>query len=323
MIPALRYVSTSKDSRIVCFTSLLTMPMIYRIGEIRMIEKNRSGAGDTDSPRPGPASAEPGGLGSTGRLLLSLVFSLLPLITLVTLQQTVGLDLPDAIVGAVVLFSILLAVTITVMLRPRSSVDDQDISPPAFDGRGAWAEAGADASAEDQGDDSSVDSLTGLLTFQPFSQRLLEEFHRVKRTRGSAAVVLVDVNQLGQINEQFGAEVGDQVLRTVSDCLEMSKRVSDILARMGDDEFGLLLLDCDDVGARAFVDRVEQRLARESLSVELGDRATTLWIGICAGVAIGNVDVPDADALLTAAIDSLNADKEKRDRRRGQLKESA
>jgi diguanylate cyclase (GGDEF)-like protein len=169
----------------------------------------------------------------------------------------------------------------------------------------------------------SADPLTGLRTFQPFSQRLLEEFHRVKRTEECAALVLVDVNHLAQINEQFGVEAGDQVLRQVSACLELSKRGSDVLARMGDDEFGLLLLDCDRAGAGAFIERVQELLARESISVEVEGGSTSVWTGICAGVAIFDSNTGAADDVLTAAVDDLNEAREARDRRRERWREAA
>ena len=137
------------------------------------------------------------------------------------------------------------------------------------------------------------------------------------------AVVLVDVNHLAQVNDQFGSETGDNVLREVADTIVGSKRMSDMAARMGDDEFGVLLLDCNQAGARAFVERVHERLDRQSIPVEAGGRTTSVWIGICAGVGVCDAATPDADAALTAAVDDLNESRAARDRRRNRWAKSA
>lgn len=173
----------------------------------------------------------------------------------------------------------------------------------------AQAPAGQDAAPHD--------ALTGLPTFQPFSERLLAEFQRVKRHGGELAVVLIDINHLGSINEQFGTEVGDDVLRRVAQCLATTKRASDVLTRLGDDELGLLLIESDRRGAVTFVERVYQRLARETISVSRAARPVTVWIGVCAGVGAYHPNMTSADDILTAAVDDLNAAKAERDRRRG------
>jgi diguanylate cyclase (GGDEF)-like protein len=171
--------------------------------------------------------------------------------------------------------------------------------------------------------DLPADPLTGLPTFQPFSQRMLEEFHHVKRSGSPAAIVLIDINHLSRINEQFGPEAGDNVLLHVTECLESTKRQSDLLARMGDDEFALLLTDCDAQGARVYIQRVHERLAREAIGVRRGDRSTPLWIGICAGMAVCDPHASDADEVLTAAVDDLNSARLERDRRRQRWERSA
>jgi diguanylate cyclase (GGDEF)-like protein len=270
----------------------------------------------TESPEGTPEQERSAGLQGMLRWPLGLSVAVAPLIAVATLRAP--LELPDALVGAGVLLSLALVVAVTVLLRPRLVESEREAAPAGDRGGSTSFESG---SASPAGSVSS-DPLTGLPTFQPFSQRLLAEFQRVKRSEGLLTLMLVDVNHLGRINEQFGAEVGDQVLRQVAACLEMSKRMSDVLARMGDDEFGLLLPDCEAPGARAFVERVQQRLARESIRVQIGDRSTSLWIGICAGIAICD-GAADADELLTAAVDDLNAARDERDRRRQRWEQSA
>ena len=266
--------------------------------------------------------AGPIGSPSLWRWLLLFVAAMAPLIAVAALRGP--LDLPNAVVGAGVLLSLLLAaaVTATDLLASRPVGNRRYLS---FVERGEATEPkpATERNVMSISDSVSYDPLTGLPTFQPFSRRLLEEFHRVKESGELLALVLVDINHLARINEQFGVEVGDQVLRHVTACLQLSKRMKDILARMGDDEFGLLLPDCDGPGAYAFVERLNERLSRDSIKVRVGDWSTSLWIGICAGVAICDPTTPDADELLTTAVDDLNAAREERDRRRQRWKQSA
>ena len=264
----------------------------------------------------GQGGTGPAGTRDSSRLLLGLALAVAPLIAIVALQQS--FQLPGVLVGAVVASSVSLMAAVTVLLRPRSGWTDS--AATSVDNQ-AGARRGVAPAAP--ASDASSDPLTQLPTFQPFSQRLLEEFDRVRRTEECVALVLVDVNHLAQINEQFGAEAGDQVLRQVSACLELSKRVSDVLARMGDDEFALLLLDCDRAGARAFIERVQELLARESIPVQVEGGSTSVWTGICAGVAICDSNTGAADDVLTAAVDDLNAAREARDRRRERWREAA
>lgn len=254
---------------------------------------------------------------SVWRLPLGIVVAWTPLITIIALQQT--MELPDVAVGAVVLLSLALAVAATLLLRPRVVASEQPVAaapaaPP--DGEPTPAVRPSRGSLTAMPELGPFDFLTELPTFHPFSQRLMEEFHVVQSTGRRAALVLVDVNHLERINDRFGAEVGDQVLRRVGACLRTTKRVGDILARMGDDEFGLLLPDCDDAGARAVVERVQGELAREPIAARLDGRSTALWVSICTGVAVCDTTSADADEVLTAAVDALNAAREELELRR-------
>ena len=285
------------------------------------LEEPDSSAAASVSPPAGQGGSGSADLRDTSRLLLGLAVAVAPLIAIVALQQS--FELPGSLVGGVVLCSASLMVAVAVLLRPRASWTESPASSADHRPRARQGVAPAAEASDAQPDLSSSDPLTELPTFQPFSQRLFEEFHRVRRTEECVALVLVDVNHLAQINEQFGAEAGDKVLRRVTACLELSKRVSDVLARMGDDEFGLLLLDCDRAGARAFVERVQELLARESIPVQVEGKSTTVWTGICAGVAICDSNTGAADDVLTAAVDDLNAARDARDRRRERWREAA
>jgi diguanylate cyclase (GGDEF)-like protein len=73
--------------------------------------------------------------------------------------------------------------------------------------------------------------------------------------------VCLDIVSLRTVNDHYGYEVGDEVLRAVADALNESARKADLIARYGGDEFAVLLLDANLESADAIVDRVQAQLA--------------------------------------------------------------
>lgn len=161
-----------------------------------------------------------------------------------------------------------------------------------------------------------TDLLTDLPTLAHLHRRLDEAHTRARRMGKPFSVVLVDVNNLEAVNKEYGVSAGDEVLRHVSRAIDSTRRYNDVVARMGDDEFGVLLVDCDEGGVRAFIDRLEDRLSRESAQAEVKGRLISLWAGICTGSATSGPGLVEAAAVLEEAIRSLDAAKQDRERRR-------
>jgi diguanylate cyclase (GGDEF)-like protein len=165
-------------------------------------------------------------------------------------------------------------------------------------------------------DDYTNDLLTNLPTFNHFQRRLGDEFTRSRRMGKLVSVVLIDVNNLTAVNKEYGVRAGDEVLRHVARAIDDTKRYNDIVSRLGDDEFGVLLLDCGDEGVRAFIDRLEDRLARESAMAEVSGRTISLWAGVCSGSAVSEPQLMTPEAVLEGAMANLNVAKQERERRR-------
>ncbi len=113
-----------------------------------------------------------------------------------------------------------------------------------------------------------LDPLTGLLRPDQMG-RAARKFISNCRYRGRPVAVLhVDIDRLGAINERYGREAGDAVLRACADTLSAALRESDLLGRLGDDEF-LAVLDCSQPAA----ERVARRLieAVRSAPARLGE----------------------------------------------------
>jgi diguanylate cyclase (GGDEF)-like protein len=129
------------------------------------------------------------------------------------------------------------------------------------------------------------DSLTGLPNERYLLLRLEEEMTRARRDERPLALAVIDINGLAVINEQHGRDSGDEVLRHVARVAESTKRASDIVARLGDDEFAVILSECTNEGGQAFVHRLTERLAREPAAAVIDGRTSHIWVGVCAGLA--------------------------------------
>ncbi|MFD2093324.1 putative bifunctional diguanylate cyclase/phosphodiesterase [Blastococcus deserti] len=142
------------------------------------------------------------------------------------------------------------------------------------------------------------DPLTGLPNRTLFLDRVRQAVDVAGRTRVWPAVVYLDLDGFKPVNDTFGHEAGDALLRTVADRLRGCLRPADTAARIGGDEFVVLLNGPVD---RFRVARVVERIrAQLAVPVLLGDGVVTT-VGASIGVAIGDVETPDADALIRGA----------------------
>ncbi|MGA2285544.1 MAG: GGDEF domain-containing protein [Dehalococcoidia bacterium] len=157
------------------------------------------------------------------------------------------------------------------------------------------------------------DGVTGLPDEQYFWLRLREEYSRSRRYGEAFSVAILDVNSLRMINHTYGEAAGDAALGRVANVVDSAKRGSDVAVRMADDEFAILLLDCDRDGAEAFAERVRQYLDGSPAALVLQGRPLTFPIGVSIGVAAIMEHEPGAEALVGRARHNLTLAKEERE----------
>jgi diguanylate cyclase (GGDEF)-like protein len=131
---------------------------------------------------------------------------------------------------------------------------------------------------------ASTDPLTGLLNRRALETSAEREIALARKTRRPVTAVLIDLDRFKQINDSFGHSFGDKVLISVARCMQQHMRQSDLLARVGGDEFAVLLNDTSREEAMEIVERL--RTSIEDLVVMEGECETRM----CASFGLAEAD---------------------------------
>ncbi len=148
-----------------------------------------------------------------------------------------------------------------------------------------------------------TDPMTGMATELVLLDRLRSALEKAARKEHSVGLLILDLDGFRVVNEQHGSEVGDQVVREVSDRLAALIRTGDTVARVGGDEFAIMLHQVDDADhLRRLADRVIEELGR---AFAVGGHTVELRAGIGLRVAGGREQAEavlrEADAALYVA----------------------
>lgn len=158
---------------------------------------------------------------------------------------------------------------------------------------------------------SSHDSLTRLLNRRAFEQRLSSEIANGSRSGAPLGLMLIDIDHFKRVNDRFGHAAGDAVLREVADRLAQAVRRSDVLARLGGEEFGALLPSTNAAGIRQAAERLRMAVSGQPFASAEGPLAVTVSVG--ASMRLSGES--DAEAMLRRADQALyRAKAEGRDR---------
>jgi diguanylate cyclase (GGDEF)-like protein len=128
------------------------------------------------------------------------------------------------------------------------------------------------------------DPLVGLPNRRNFVSSLERLIDRVERYGGPAAMLFVDLDGLKRINDNFGHTAGDEALLQVSKMLVSSVRKSDLVARIGGDEFGILLEHADERGAWEMALRVVETVVGSQFCID--GRCLPLSVAVGVGTVL-------------------------------------
>lgn len=143
---------------------------------------------------------------------------------------------------------------------------------------------------------ASQDPLTGLANRARFGSHLDALSERRRAEPGTDAVLFVDLDHFKPVNDEFGHQTGDELLRHIARRLEECVRETDVVCRLGGDEFAVLLVDCDTATATATVERLLTEIRRP---VVLDQGVVALDASI--GIALSERRVDNAEQLVREA----------------------
>ena len=151
------------------------------------------------------------------------------------------------------------------------------------------------------------DALTGLATRLLLYDRLGVALEHAKRRRTALAVLMVDLDRFKEVNDTYGHQAGDEVLRVAAKRLLLTVRKEDTVARLGGDEFVVLLPDLIDPRA---ADAVAAKIV-ETLAVPVSVHGLEVPVSVSVGVCSAGAEDIDADALMRNADAALYRAKER------------
>lgn len=108
---------------------------------------------------------------------------------------------------------------------------------------------------------SETDKLTQLYNRYKLDDALEREFKRSKRTQSPFAVILLDIDNFKQVNDIFGHQAGDIILKELAGVLKKSIRTTDIVGRWGGEEFIFILPDTNETGAMLLAEKIRTRIS--------------------------------------------------------------
>ena len=128
--------------------------------------------------------------------------------------------------------------------------------------------------------DADLDHLTGLANRRRFRAALKREVERWRRYGSPCSLLLIDIDHLKKINDQFGHPAGDAVIRQIAQTLNEVSRDNDTPARMGGEEFALLLAGINGEKAVAAADRLRDALSRRQVE-GVGNATVSIGVASC------------------------------------------
>jgi diguanylate cyclase (GGDEF)-like protein len=148
---------------------------------------------------------------------------------------------------------------------------------------------------------ATIDAMTRLFNRRHFWTMAAAEWSRFQRYYRPLSVLMIDVDDFKAVNDRYGHEVGDEVLVAVADACREGKRSSDIVGRIGGEEFAMLLPETDLGQARIVAERVRRSIAASALQAHEVHFNVTVSVGFAAATA----SMSGFEALLHAADQAL------------------
>jgi diguanylate cyclase (GGDEF)-like protein len=150
-----------------------------------------------------------------------------------------------------------------------------------------------------------TDALTGVYNYRHFRQQLPRELARARRLKYQVGLLIADLDHFKQINDRFGHPEGDRILRLAADAMQSVMRRTDFLARVGGEEFAVILPACGYGDVQSVCDKLRAVVAAIPPLQELGGPPFTITVSVGGAATDGHEEptslIQRADSALLIA----------------------
>jgi two-component system, cell cycle response regulator len=152
---------------------------------------------------------------------------------------------------------------------------------------------------------ATTDGMTGLLNKRAMLEAATQKVDAAYRFKRKLSVIVTDIDFFKKVNDTYGHDVGDQVIKGLGEVLKRQKRTTDIVARFGGEEFVALCEQTDEAGALLLAERIREELGRTKFTSPMGEFSVTCSVGVATFPDGGS----DWDSLFKAADEALYVSK--------------
>ncbi len=152
-------------------------------------------------------------------------------------------------------------------------------------------------------DAARLDPLTGCYNRREFEAQMKRNIARAVRHKTQLSVFMLDIDYFKKVNDTFGHQAGDEVLKSIARLVMDNIRVNDVLARYGGEEFMAILPDTGKREAMELADRIRRKIAKKTIKTSEGDIRVTASFGVAnfSGHSDAEQLIKDADTMLYKA----------------------
>jgi diguanylate cyclase (GGDEF)-like protein len=152
---------------------------------------------------------------------------------------------------------------------------------------------------------ATTDGLTGLLNKRTLSELAVQKIKSAERFGKPLSVLICDIDHFKRVNDTYGHDVGDVVIKGLADVLRRVKRDTDGVGRFGGEEFVVVCEETDEQGAALLAERIRHELCASAFKTELGMLSVTCSVGVASFPAGGRT----WEAMFKATDEALYASK--------------
>lgn len=127
---------------------------------------------------------------------------------------------------------------------------------------------------------SRTDGLTQLCNRAYWEEQFETEFRRQRRNAHELSLIMFDIDHFKQVNDTYGHQAGDEVIRAVAEEVRKNSRTTDVSGRYGGEEFAVLLIDSDTDNAFLFAERLRTAIEKRVIQTEAGELRITVSLGV-------------------------------------------